>query len=77
MDIYTDDSWKPMEEALQHGQSILDDDDSTQQMVDEAVILLNNALENLELKLMTDCADKRALEALIERALELSGDDYT
>ena len=66
---YTEESWNNLMEALTAAETVMEDEEATQEMVDEAVAGLNEAIEALEEKVEDDDKDvqieiyKKLLEA--------------
>ncbi|MCD8316830.1 MAG: leucine-rich repeat protein [Eggerthellaceae bacterium] len=74
---YTSDTWQEMEWTLLYAQYVLDDDDATQELVDDAVIFLDLAYSNLVANTPEGTVNKTALSNLIAEAQKLTESDYT
>ncbi|WP_440895141.1 polysaccharide lyase family 8 super-sandwich domain-containing protein [Amphibacillus sp. Q70] len=69
---FTIDSWEVFVEALRNAESVLADDEVTQEEVDQALENLQTAIDQLEEKV-----DQSALVALVKEAEKLDETDYT
>src|SRR5699024_6092346 len=65
---YTEESWSVFASALEAAESVLANEDATQEEVDEALLTLTEAYDNLELieEPPVDEVDKTALEELLD-----------
>lgn len=71
-DSYTPDSWAPVEAALEQAKAVLENPDSAQNEIDEALAALQSAVDNLQ-----ERADTSALKDLIDQAAGLNENDWT
>ena len=73
---YTPDTWAALEEALAAANTVLADEEATQEAVDSALSALEAAVEGLEPAAPTP-ADKEALQNAVNDAAKLAEEDYT
>ena len=73
---YTPDTWAALEEALANANTVLADEEATQEAVDSALSALEAAVEGLEPAAPTP-ADKEALQNAVNDAAKLAEEDYT
>jgi len=72
---YTEKSWSKLEKALAAAETVMEDEEATQEEVDNALAELNSAVDALEEVVVE--VDKSELEAAIAAAGELNEADYT
>ncbi|MDO4594997.1 MAG: S8 family serine peptidase [Tissierellia bacterium] len=78
LEKYDDKSKKELEEALMLAQTVLNDENASQEAVDNALDLLKDKIANLKEKEKEEVsADKRQLQQLFDKSNDLNKSDYT
>ncbi|WP_440894693.1 glycoside hydrolase family 3 N-terminal domain-containing protein [Amphibacillus sp. Q70] len=75
-DLYTEESWEILLEAMDDAKAVLEDETATQEEVDQAVTALQEAIEQLE-RVEPEEVDKSELETLVALQADKSEADYT
>ncbi|GEM_PF-5402705 len=76
-EVYTSESWKALEDALNHAQTVLADENATQEEVDTALGQLIEAYTNLKEIEKAPEVNKQLLENLVKDSNNLSKEAYT
>ena len=74
---YTKESWATLQEALNAANTVLADDEATQEQVDTALVALEAAIDGLVKIEEPPVVDKTALQAKVDEAAGLDKEDYT
>ncbi|WP_440896570.1 discoidin domain-containing protein [Amphibacillus sp. Q70] len=73
---YTEESWEVFADALSHAEAVIADETATQTEVDEAIVALQDAVEQLK-PVEPEVVDKENLATLVADAKEMDEADYT
>ena len=74
---YTEETFNALEGALANAKTVLDDADATQDEVDNAAIILDNAINGLKTKPVVPTVNKDALQAKYDKIKDKAKDNYT